>query len=219
MRIARAMLALLGIAVVPMAAPSAGATPIAVAFAGTFSHLSGSPASIPFAGTLFYDPATPNTSVTPPYVLFEFAPGTAGIRIETAEAVYASDPASADLVAHSLPVWLDANGNPVSSPNDPDAVTQGSQFHWSSFGSNVPSSVHTLQIAQLVLVVEPPLPDSASALADELVGSSVVVGGEAGFALSGAIASAVPIPEPSSAALLALGLTVLALRGARRHPR
>lgn len=214
MRSARAIVAALGATAVAAAAPTATATPIAVTFEGTFTHSSGSPASIPFTGTLFYDSDTPNTSAGPPSVLFRFAPGTAGIRIDASGAIYASDPASPDVAANSTPVWLDANGNPTS-PNDPDAMP-GSLFAWTSFGSNVPSDVSEIRIEKAIFQVEPALPDPASALAGELVGASVGVQGDGGLELKGAIASAVPIPEPSSAALLQLGLALLALRATAR---
>src|SRR5262245_52027875 len=195
MRLARAMMAALGATVAPVAAPTAAAAPIAVAFEGTFDFT-----SIPFAGTLFYESDTPNTGGNPPAVAYRFAPGTAGIRIETGDVVYASP----EFVASSIPVLFDVYGNPVP-PGDPDGVLQGSLFWWTGFGSNVPSSVDFLRIQQVLYVAEPPLPDSAGALADSLPGAFIYVSfTDTGRSLSGTITSAVPIPEPSSASLLGI---------------
>jgi hypothetical protein len=94
--------------------------------------------SIPFDCTLFYDSDTPNTSSTPPDVLYRFAPGSAGIRIHTADATYASDPGSADLTAGSALVYVGADGLPTN-PLDPEAVLRAT-FLWTSNGGVGPSA-------------------------------------------------------------------------------
>jgi hypothetical protein len=217
-RFARRIFGFLGTAALVAAAPTAGATPIEVSFAGTFSRLSGSPpVSIPFVGMLFYDADTPNTSSNPPVVWFEFAAGSAGIRIDAQGSSYQTDPTTAGMSASTIPTLVDENGNPVP-PNDPDAIP-ASVFLWTSFESNLPSQVRLIQIEQLVLQQEPQLPDSPVALAASLVAAGVRIDAGAGVTLSGRIASAAPVPEPSSAALLCFGIALLAARCSARRRR
>jgi hypothetical protein len=213
------MLAALGAAA--LAAPTASATPIAVAFEGTFTRLAGAPVSIPFDGTLFYDSDTPNTSASPPYVLYQFAPGSAGIRIHTADATWASDPGSVDLVASSSVEYINPYSGLPTSPDDPDAVRMALLW-WASNGGSAPAASPLIQLVNwsYLLPDEPPLPDSPVATVEMLVFANLGVDtGSTGW-LSGVIASATPIPEPSSAALLGVGVVLVARwRAASRSGR
>ncbi len=209
MRFVRVSLATLGAG---FAASAARAAPIAVAFEGTFH----SPAPIPFGGMLFYEPGVPNSSMNPESVLYRFPPGSAGIRIDLPDATLSSDPASEDVAAFSIAIYVDANGNPTN-PNDPEAI-RAALFSWGSFGANLPAEVRTLKLTQLVFEDLPRLPNSPAALAAALLGADVEVDAGSGPFLWGEIEGAIPVPEPSSAALLYFGVGLLAAgRAARRR--
>jgi hypothetical protein len=198
------------LAAAALAAPAASATPIAVAFEGTFTQLAGAPVSIPFDGTLFYVSDTLNPSASPFFAFYQFEPGSAGIRIHTADATYASDPGSADLSMSATLEYLHPSGQPTS-PSDPDAVVRAVSY-WTSTGGGDPSASPLIRLEYLSYLFpeEAPLPDSPGALVEALLSAHVMVNtGPSGW-LSGVIASATPIPEPSSAALVGFGVALVA---------
>jgi hypothetical protein len=211
---------LLAIGVVDAAADS-----VAVGFTGNLHYQSGGSGSIPFGGILFYDAAVPDSADDPGVNFYEFAPGSAGIRIETPIGTFQSDPASTGVFAVSLPMYVDENGT-HTSPNDPDALL-GALFWWVSNEANLPPSVDFVKLERLVAQHLPDgfaLPTSAELLAETLLGATAQVDAGPELQLYGSVESATPIPEPATAALLGMGMTLLALgpsrlRRARRLSR
>jgi len=203
----------------------AAADSVAARFTGNLHYRSGGSGSIPFSGILFYDAAVPDSASDPGVNLYEFAPGSAGIRIETPIGSFLSDPESAGVFAVSIPIYVSEDGIPTS-PDDPDALL-GAFFRWVSNEANLPPSVGFLGLERVVAEQLPDgfaLPASAELLAGALLGATAQVDAGPELRLYGSVESATPIPEPSTAVLLGMGMTLLALgprrlRRARRCPR
>jgi hypothetical protein len=218
MRFAATALAVCGAGIQALIASSADASPVAVAFEGTFQHQSGAPAAIPFSGILFYESDVPDSSQSGCCVFYRFPAGSAGIRIDLPDVTLSSHPDSDQVTASSIPIPVDVDGNPIGSPADPDFAMMAAFLSWTSSGMHVPPEVQYFRLSRLVFEELPPLPDSPAALAAVILGAEVVVAGTRTLALSGSVERATPIPEPSAAGLLGLGTGALAgLRVAARR--
>jgi hypothetical protein len=172
-----------------------------------------------FTGTLSYDPERPLGREPQAYYIFE--DGAAALSVSLAGVSFATDPIDPWV---SIGISNNLCVDPYTTEVVPCSASEAAA--WDSFGvgsvNDIPVDGTDYEISLGFFEISEDwragpfdsvaLPSSSAWLAEQLVGAEVSVRGSGGddFLLLGTVASATPVPEPSTAALLCVGIGLLA---------
>ena len=220
--------------VLPLLLAPARSAPILIGFDGVIGVSVGDPPGgsvsdgTPFTGTLAYDPSAPNSEPDFPLFLglylFDLPPS--GLRVFVGGSSYRTDPSDVDFRIAIGPLrCIDVLGGfevPCNS-FDPNQVFREDFDAVSESNGAIDGVDYSISLFQRLDIGDPPfdlgdfgqLPQSAKMLASQLSGATLTIEGPA-FTISGTVTSAVAVPEPSTALLLASGLVALAVGRRRR---
>ena len=172
-----------------------------------------------FTGTLSYDPERPVGPESWAYYIFE--DGAAALSVSLAGVSYATDPIDPWVsIGISNNLLVDPHTGEPLPPGAAEAVVQDSFDARSANNILVDGMEYEISLGFFEISEDWPaglfdsvaLPSSSAWLAEQLVGAEVSVRGSGDdyFLLLGTVASATPVPEPSTAALLGVGIVLLA---------
>ena len=214
----------------------ARSAPILIGFGGVIGASAGDPPGgsvsdgTPFTGTLAYDSSAPNSDPGVPQIfgLYLFDSPPSGLRVSVAGSSYETDPGAVAFSIEIVPLrCIDmVTGDEVPcNPSNPDLVFREDFDAVSESNVAIDGVDYSISLFQRLDIGDPPLdfgdfgqlPQSAEMLAAQLSGATLTIEGPV-FTLSGTVTSAVAVPEPSTALLLASGLVAMAVGRRRRAP-
>ncbi len=207
-------------------APALG-VPIQVGFSGVIDGVAGSVPGDPapgagFTGALSYDSDQLPSIVSGPQAFYDFAPGSASLRVRAAGESYGDRPTGIRIVITNDAI-VDRDTGQIVPPNDPNAAGLDAFGMSNPAPSIVDEWLVLLEYSDLVpgglsdLFDSLDLPEPSATVASQLVGGEVEVRFQdaSGDGFTGTITDAFVIPEPATGLLLALGVALLPALGRR----